>query len=195
MKGHYLIISRAEVDWKKSVQLKYDMYANTYDILYREEQWGKYSSIKPLIRPNARILLDAGCATGLLYEYLLQVTPSSLHTYIGVDISLEMVKKAKLKFTMDPKVDFINADAEYMPLKDNSIDVALSITVFNNLYDVERGLRELLRVVRHDGIVVVTIFKRDENTPLMVRKLKDKLRLIESESKDYILVYNGKANN
>lgn len=176
-----------EFKWKRDVQLKYDLYARTYDVLYRSEQWDKYKLIVENLKSKlkCRVLVDAGCGTGLLYEYLSKYS-FDIETYVGLDISFEMVKRAKSKFSNVINVDLINADIEYTPLRSSCSNITLSITVFNNLYDIDRGLNELLRITKPGGTVIVTIFKRGEKVEEVLDRVRGKFKRLPGESKDYM---------
>ena len=181
---------RDEFKWKRRVQLKYDLYARTYDELYRSEQWDKYKLIVKSIKSKfkCKVMVDAGCGTGLLYEYLSK-HGFNVETYVGIDISFEMVKRAKLKLSNTLNVELVNADIEYTPLRSSCSNITLSITVFNNLYDVSKGLNELLRITKPGGTIIVTIFKRGEKVDEILDKVRGKFRTLPYESKDYMFSY------
>ncbi|MCD6421050.1 MAG: class I SAM-dependent methyltransferase [Thaumarchaeota archaeon] len=134
----------------------YDVPAEGYDELYGEEQIEKYSAIvSELEREFAGIsvVADVGCGTGLLGEYLRTLGFGGI--YIGVDLVLERLESAKHR--ADSSWMLIQADAEHLPLRSRSIDLVACVTVIH-LLDVERAVRELIRISR--GYLAITLLKK-----------------------------------
>ena len=128
----------------KNVVKKYDRTASFYNQRYREIQENKYK--KMINFPLKGKILDMGCGTGLLYDFL------EYDNYIGADLSLEMLKKG----------DFANkilADCEFLPFKDCVFDFIFSFTVLQNLLSY-RMISEAYRVLKRDGIFVLTTLKK-----------------------------------
>lgn len=92
--------------------------------------------------------LDAGCGTGIyargLAERGLQVT--------GVDEDAEMLDAARRKV---PSASFVRADVTALPFADDSFDVAVAVTVLCFVRDPGAAVRELVRVTRPGGRVVL----------------------------------------
>ncbi len=136
----------------------YDITANSYDTLYSEEQQAKYSIVlyKINIELNDRVL-DAGCGTCLLYEYLISKN-MSFQYYVGLDISRGMLEKCldKRVFT-DPRVDIVLGNIEETPFRINSFTKVFAFTVLD-LVDKEKALSELKSLVKQ-GIIVYTLLK------------------------------------
>jgi len=128
----------------KNVVKKYDRTASFYNQRYREIQENKYK--KMINFPVKGKILDIGCGTGLLYDFL------EYDNYIGADLSLEMLKKG----------DFANkilADCEFLPFKDCVFDFVFSFTVLQNLLSY-RMISEAYRVLKRGGIFVLTTLKK-----------------------------------
>lgn len=86
--------------------------------------------------------LDIGTGTG---EVIIK-SKSGLR--VGIDLSLKMLKIAKLK---DSKCNFILADALRLPFKDGSFNlITLSLT-YRHLPDREAFLKEARRVLQSSG--------------------------------------------
>ena len=101
-----------------------------------------------------RVVADVGCATGLFGEYLKSIDFDGL--YIGIDLSEERLKAAKHK--AHASWILIQADAEHLPLRRNSVDLVACITVIH-LLDIRNAMKEFVRVSR-DAIVVTLLKKR-----------------------------------
>jgi ubiquinone/menaquinone biosynthesis C-methylase UbiE len=91
-------------------------------------------------------VLDVGCGTGRLLRRTYRYWPEA--QLIGVDPAQGMIEKAKL---LTPNATFFTAMAESLPLKDNSVDLAISTTSFHHWQDQAAGIREIARVLRPGG--------------------------------------------
>ena len=137
--------------------LIYDVPAEGYDELYGKEQYEKYELVSTALRDRFRkfrVVADVGCATGLFGEYLKSIGFDGL--YIGIDLSEERLKAAKHK--AHASWILIQADAEHLPLRTNSVDLVACITVIH-LLDVRNATKEFVRVSR-DAIVITLLKKR-----------------------------------
>lgn len=103
---------------------------------------------------NGEKILDAGCGTG----YLLNFVCSSEGEGIGVDISSEALKKAKKFF---PSLKFVQADICQLPFDNNFFDKAFCINVLEHLKNPEKALKEIKRVLKPKGIFIAGTNDRD----------------------------------
>lgn len=136
---------------KARVMTSYAATSGCYDELYAEEQFGKYAVAFRAVKPSGAVL-DAGCGTGLLLEYMKATWHvSSVSLYLGLDLTYEMVRRARLrafKLGLAWLADFIVGDVERLPLREAAFDVVYAFTVMDLLENGERGLHELKRVCR-----------------------------------------------
>ncbi|MEM1873913.1 MAG: class I SAM-dependent methyltransferase [Acidilobaceae archaeon] len=166
-----------------AVRERYEVACDSYDELYKEEQAEKYYVALKYSKPEG-VVLDAGCGTGLLAEYLESVGASGrIALYICLDYSSCMIREARRRLeTLGLHYALLEASLESLPLASGSVDTVYSITVLNLLDDPVEGLRELRRVSR--GPVLVTVLRESGATgPL----LEEGCRLLESTSKDDVL--------
>jgi demethylmenaquinone methyltransferase/2-methoxy-6-polyprenyl-1,4-benzoquinol methylase len=101
-------------------------------------------------------VLDVGCGTADL-----SLVFSRLGSVVGCDFSRPMLRVGATKISADgrrPPVSLLEADALVLPFAANSFDVAVSAFVLRNLADMNRGLREMRRVLRPGGIVGILDF-------------------------------------
>jgi len=134
----------------------FDVPAEGYDELYGSEQLDKYeAAFAELGKPikELKIVLDIGCATGLLGEYLRSIGFDGL--YVAVDLLEERLTAAKKK--ADSLWMLIQADGEHLPFRDGCVDLAACVTVIH-LLDVEKALKEIIRISR--GYAAITLLKK-----------------------------------
>jgi len=174
----------------------YDVPAEGYNELYGEEQLEKYSAIiSELGRGFGEIsvVADVGCGTGLLGEYLRSLGFDGI--YVGIDLALERLEFAKRR--ADSSWMLIQADAEHLPLRSRSIDLVACVTVIH-LLDVERAIREILRVSR--GYLAVTLLgKRLDLRDRLLQSIRRSAEeasmkeILRNDLKDLIIVlsYDG----
>jgi SAM-dependent methyltransferase len=94
-------------------------------------------------------IVDVGCGNGV---YLAALRRRG-HTgpLLGLDLSAGMARQAAVHGAPTTV-----ADAQALPLDDESVDVALSMHMLYHVPDVDRAVRELRRVVRPGGTALVT---------------------------------------
>lgn len=100
-------------------------------------------------QPGDRIL-DAGCGTGVFTADILDKEAGA----VGVDVSKPMLDRACLKFS---ERDFagVLADILHLPFHDEYFDKTVSITAIEFIADAEAAIRELFRVTKKGGSIVV----------------------------------------
>ncbi|HEY5049233.1 MAG TPA: methyltransferase domain-containing protein [Rhizomicrobium sp.] len=105
--------------------------------------------------PRKSTLLDIGCGTGRFLRFVKSVQPE-LKT-IAVDLSEPYLDRARKTLRRQRGVQFLAAPAENMPLRDASIDAAVSIYLFHELPPKIRVevAREIGRVLKPGGIFVL----------------------------------------
>ena len=96
------------------------------------------------------IILDAGCGNGILTHSL-----TSLNYVVGLDFSLPMLYLAKKKGLI-----VVRGDALYLPFKKNVFSKVLAIGLIQYLENLEAVLKELVRVLKPGGEIILTFLNR-----------------------------------
>jgi len=98
-------------------------------------------------------VLDVGAGTGILLPHLLEaVGPGG--RVCALDLSPEMLRRARDKFSQT-NLEFVCAPAEELPLPDEEFDRVICFSVFPHFRDQGRAVRELARVLRPAGRLIV----------------------------------------
>jgi len=95
-------------------------------------------------------VLEAGCATGALCAYLAQ----SGYEPTGIDFSKPMIHRAKQHF---PALNFLDANALDIPLKDNTFDGVMATSLLNIVDDKKKAISELIRICQTNGLVSILV--------------------------------------
>ena len=100
-------------------------------------------------------VLDVGCGTGDDVMALARLAGSGGRA-VGVDVSETMIAEAcKRAAASGLPVEFHRGEAYSLPFADESFDATRSERLFEHLEEPQRALREMVRVTRHGGWVVV----------------------------------------
>jgi len=97
-------------------------------------------------------VLDIGCGGGVDALVAGTLTGPSGRV-LGIDMSSEMVTRARrnLSMTRLTNVSFQEASGESLPFPDQDFDVVISSGVFNLIPDKRKALREVFRVMKPGG--------------------------------------------
>jgi demethylmenaquinone methyltransferase/2-methoxy-6-polyprenyl-1,4-benzoquinol methylase len=155
------------------VRAMFDRIARVYDRMNSvmtaglHHQWRRRAVDLADVKPGNRVL-DVACGTGdLALELARRVGPGG--EVIGSDFSENMLtlarEKAAATTTAGP-VRFEWANALELPYRDNEFAAATVGFGARNFSDLERGLREMARVVRPGGRVVVLEITTPTGPPL-----------------------------
>jgi demethylmenaquinone methyltransferase/2-methoxy-6-polyprenyl-1,4-benzoquinol methylase len=94
--------------------------------------------------------LDVACGSGKLSAELARIAGPGGRV-VGLDFSHQMLEIARRDH---PGIEFVEGDALNLPFDDESFDASTIAFGLRNLADPVRGLREMLRVVRHRAVVL-----------------------------------------
>jgi demethylmenaquinone methyltransferase/2-methoxy-6-polyprenyl-1,4-benzoquinol methylase len=132
----------------EGVQRMFDRIAPVYDAMNRvmtaglDRRW-RASTLDATVRHGDRVL-DACCGTGDLAIGARRRGAA----VTGLDFSPRMLERARRK---DDGVEWVQGDALALPFEDASFDAVTVGFGVRNVADLERGLRELRRVLRPGG--------------------------------------------
>jgi ubiquinone/menaquinone biosynthesis C-methylase UbiE len=100
-------------------------------------------------------LLDIGCGAGVILSEFVRRG----HTAIGLDYSREMTREAYGAANRDParKCVCVQADVEALPFRSDSFDAVTCVGVLQYLRDDRRSIEEISRILRPQGIAIITL--------------------------------------
>jgi len=128
----------------------FDRWASTYDRFLFQFWMKKFHVpvLKELLLNQKTKVLDISCGTGELLKKL--EGKAELH---GIDLSQEMLSKARAKLSQNVKLR--KADVHDLPFKDNFFDYVISTEAFHHYYDQQKAVREMARIIKSGGKVIV----------------------------------------
>jgi SAM-dependent methyltransferase len=110
-----------------------------------------YEGIEEVSRlPDGVVVADAPCGSGIAFS---QLSPGQRLRYLALDLSPVMLARARaraMELALD-QVEFIEGDAEQIPLEDGSVDMFMSWWGLHCLPDPERGVHEIARCLKPGG--------------------------------------------
>ena len=149
------------------VRAMFDRIAGVYDLMNTamtaglHHRWRARAADLARVGPGSRAL-DVATGTGdLAIELARRVAPGG--EVVGSDFSEAMLARARAKA---PGVRFEWGDALKLPYEDASFDAATVGFGARNFADLDRGLAEMVRVVRPGGRVVVLEITTPTRPPL-----------------------------
>lgn len=98
-----------------------------------------------------RDILDIACGEG----YGADILAATAKSVVGIDISVEAVEHAKLCYR-DPRILFRVGSATDIPIPDASVDMVVSFETIEHLEDHDRMMQEFRRVLRPDGLLMIS---------------------------------------
>jgi arsenite methyltransferase len=105
--------------------------------------------------PPGGTALDVGSGPGNVTASLARAAgPGGVA--LGVDISEPMLARA-VRAESGPQVGFLRADAQRLPLRDNTVDAVVSTAVLQLIPNPAAALAEMARVLRPGGRLAIMV--------------------------------------
>jgi len=115
------------------------------------------------LRAGERVL-DLGCGAGWATRLLARLVadgPSGFGQVVGVDVSDEMIRRARQASKDFENIMFVWGSAQQIPWEENYFDKVLSVESFYYYADQDRALAELFRVMAPRGrlFILINLYK------------------------------------
>jgi demethylmenaquinone methyltransferase/2-methoxy-6-polyprenyl-1,4-benzoquinol methylase len=145
---------------KKQVTQMFDNISGNYDWMNRmitfglDQGWRRKVN-KLVTEGGVDAILDVATGTG---DMAIMFAKSEASEIIGLDISTGMLDVARVKsdkLSLNERISFQTGDAENLPFEDGHFDAVSVSYGIRNFEDLEKGLGEILRVLKPGGKLVV----------------------------------------
>lgn len=162
------LMTRADLDKKPAdVAAMFDRTAEKYDLLNslmtggQDRQWRKAVARAIAAKPGERVL-DLAAGTGTSSAAIA----ASGAECVACDFSLGMLQVGTRRLDESSGVTFVAGDALRLPFADESFDAVTISFGLRNVADVDEALREMSRVTRPGGRLVVCEVSHPPNKAL-----------------------------
>ncbi|WP_178983507.1 bifunctional demethylmenaquinone methyltransferase/2-methoxy-6-polyprenyl-1,4-benzoquinol methylase UbiE [Winogradskyella helgolandensis] len=145
---------------KEQVTKMFDTISNEYDGLNRVISFGidvkwRNKVVEMVAKTKPKNILDIATGTG---DLAISLTSTNAKEIIGLDISDGMLEVGRKKISsknLDGIISMVIGDSEDLPFEDNTFDAITVAFGVRNFEHLEKGLAEILRVLKPNGIFVI----------------------------------------
>lgn len=158
-------------DKKAAVESMFDSIAWRYDFLNHflsfgtDRHWRKKAITVISGTHSPLYILDVATGTADLAIESLRLNPRKV---TGIDISEKMlgIGEEKIrKMGLDKSIELIRGDSENIQFPENTFDVAMVAFGVRNFSDPLKGLKEMKRVIKPSGLIMVLEFSKPVTFP------------------------------
>lgn len=145
---------------KEQVESMFDNISSNYDGLNRVISFGIDQSwrrkvIKLISDSKAQNVVDIATGTG---DLAIALAKENVEHVVGIDISNGMLDVGRKKIksqNLSENIDMVQADSEDLPYPDNTFDAATVAFGVRNFENLDKGLSEIYRILKPDGLFVI----------------------------------------
>ena len=155
----------------KQVEQMFDNIANTYDRLNHRLSWNidKYwrrKALYKLLPHSPKEWLDIATGTGDFAIQIAEMFPNS--HIVGVDISEGMLEIARKKIAEKglQHIEFVKEDCTSLTYSDESFDAVAAAFGIRNFADLDKGLKEMCRVLKKGGRLCIVELTTPVSSPM-----------------------------
>lgn len=147
----------------------------------RLEHYHRYSAIQEFVAGKA--VLDIACGEG----YGSAILAGRAARVTGADVSIEAVEHARRTYSSCGALNFVQASATELPFPDATFDVVVSFETIEHLSEQERMVSELRRVLRTDGLLILSSPNRPVYAELSAQRNEFHVRELDFSELDALL--------
>jgi len=154
----------------ENIKAMFDSIAPRYDLLNRllslgiDRKWRRFA-VKQIRFAEGGKILDVATGTADVALEIASATPESV-TVTGLDFSPQMIELGREKVKQSQfsnRITLHVAPCESIPFEENSFDSATIAFGIRNVVDRDCGLKEILRVLKPNGRIVILEFSNPQS--------------------------------
>ena len=115
----------------------------------------RFKEISKIIKPVTGEVLDIGSCDGTFSQIILEKTGAK--KLVGIDIIGAVVEYAKKRFWEDKRYEFLVADGEKLPFKDNQFGAVFCLEALEHVDWPQKIINEAFRVTKPGGHLVILV--------------------------------------
>lgn len=155
---------------KGQVEEMFNNISPNYDLLNHllsaniDKLWRR-TAVKKLADRNPGYILDIATGTA---DFAIAATNIEGIKVVGIDISQGMLDVGNIKIKkkgLAEKIQLLKADSESLPFENNLFDAVIVGFGVRNFEHLEKGLSEIFRVLKPEGVFYVLEFSKPVKTP------------------------------
>lgn len=151
------------MDDDRKIKNRYNRIAKFFDALEKPMGTSGFAKWrKEMVSQATGKTLEVGVGTGKnipFYPENIDVT--------AIDFSKKMLEEAKAKYQHSPlKINFLEMDVQNMDFEDNTFDTVITSCVFCSVPNPVKGLKEIKRVLKPNGRLIMLEHVRSNNKVL-----------------------------
>jgi len=162
---------RTDTGKKQQVAEMFNNIAHRYDFLNRSLSMGidvlwRKKMIAQLKAKQPNVILDVATGTGDVALEAMSLKPERI---VGLDISVGMLDLGRQKIAkrgLSHVIDMVEGDSEHIPFEDGTFDAITVAFGVRNFEHLQKGLKEMVRVLKKDGKLVVLEFSQPRSFPI-----------------------------
>lgn len=140
-------------NWHKEAEGQWDQRASFWNE-NSKEMWnnGSRKTIIPFFTenvPSGSVVADIGCGDGY---GTFKLSEAGFHV-TGMDISNEMIERARKQTKSKPNLDFVQGDMAALPFDDHSFDAVIAINSIEWTENPLHSLSEMHRILKDRGLL------------------------------------------
>ncbi len=126
-------------------------------------------------------ILDLGCGSGWLSRRLARLAPRG--RVVGVDIAAEMVRRARALSASYPNLNFLEGAADRIPCRAGAFSKLISIESAYYWPDPAASIREIFRVLDHQGTawILINYYRDNPHSHQWGAQVKVQTHLLSAE--------------
>lgn len=152
------------------IKAMFSSIAPRYDLLNRllsfgrDIYWRRFA-VNQLTDADGGLFLDVATGTGDVAIEIVRQHAFNTRV-VGIDFSAGMLKMGRAKIAekgYKKQIDLCFGDAAFLPFEDKTFDAAIIAFGIRNLSDYKSGIKEMMRVIKEGGRVIILEFPRIQN--------------------------------
>jgi len=158
---------------KKQIKIMFNAIANRYDFLNHffslgiDIYWRK-KVVQQAKHYKPKLILDLATGTADLAIALTRLKNTKI---IALDIAEKMIRIAEKKIKqkkLDERINLVVGDGEALDFKENKFDLVTISLGIRNYENPNKGLKEIWRVLKNKGTIIVLEFSKPSNKILAI---------------------------